>query len=71
MENTFALQIPYVMGIIATRSFDTPVLGLHDLMSQHEVRIRNGMKAYDLLTELRSGNTDPAVRAAFNESKKT
>lgn len=70
MENTFALQIPYVMGIIATRSFDTPVLGLHDLMSQHEVRIRNGMKAYDLLTELRSGNTDPAVRAAFNESKK-
>ncbi|HAT5574904.1 TPA: cytochrome ubiquinol oxidase subunit I [Proteus mirabilis] len=70
MENTFALQIPYVMGIIATRSFDTPVLGLHDLMSQHEVRIRNGMKAYDLLTELRSGNTVPAVRAAFNESKK-
>ncbi len=70
MENTFALQIPYVMGIIATRSFDTPVLGLHDLMSQHEVRIRNGMKAYDLLTELRSGNTDPTVRAAFNESKK-
>lgn len=70
MENTFALQIPYVMGIITTRSFDTPVLGLHDLMSQHEVRIRNGMKAYDLLTELRSGNTDPAVRAAFNESKK-
>ncbi|HEA4452613.1 TPA: cytochrome ubiquinol oxidase subunit I [Proteus mirabilis] len=70
MENTFALQIPYVMGIIATRSFDTPVLGLHDLMSQHEVRIRSGMKAYDLLTELRSGNTDPAVRAAFNESKK-
>ncbi len=70
MENSFAIEIPYVMGIITTRSFDTPVLGLHDLMSQHEVRIRNGMKAYDLLTELRSGNTDSAVRAAFNESKK-
>ncbi|QAV24056.1 cytochrome ubiquinol oxidase subunit I [Proteus hauseri] len=69
MENSFALQIPYVMGIIATRSFDTPVLGLHDLMSQHEVRIRNGMKAYELLSELRSGNTDPQVRAAFNDVK--
>ena len=69
MENTFAIQIPYVMGIIATRSIDTPVLGLHDLMSQHEVRIRNGMKAYELLTELRSGNTDPSVRSAFNEIK--
>lgn len=69
MENSFALQIPYVMGIIATRSFDTPVLGLHDLMGQHEVRIRNGMKAYELLNELRSGNTDPAVRSAFNDIK--
>lgn len=69
MENSFALQIPYVMGIIATRSINTPVLGLHDLMSQHEVRIRNGMKAYELLDELRSGNTDPAVRAAFNDIK--
>lgn len=69
MENSFALQIPYVMGIIATRSINTPVLGLHDLMSQHEVRIRNGMKAYELLNELRSGNTDPAVRAAFNDIK--
>ncbi|EEG84091.1 MULTISPECIES: cytochrome ubiquinol oxidase subunit I [Proteus] len=69
MENSFALQIPYVMGIIATRSFDTPVLGLNDLMSQHEVRIRNGMKAYELLSELRAGNTDPAIRAAFNDTK--
>ena len=69
MENSFALQIPYVMGIIATRSFDTPVLGLNDLMSQHEVRIRNGMKAYELLSELRAGNTDPAIRAAFNDAK--
>ncbi|QIG06803.1 cytochrome ubiquinol oxidase subunit I [Proteus sp. ZN5] len=69
MENSFALQIPYVMGIIATRSFDTPVLGLNDLMGQHEVRIRNGMKAYELLSELRAGNTDPAIRAAFNDAK--
>lgn len=69
MENSFAIQIPYVMGIIATRSFDTPVLGLNDLMSQHEVRIRNGMKAYELLSELRAGNTDPAIRAAFNDAK--
>ena len=38
-------------------------------MSQHEVRIRNGMKAYELLSELRAGNTDPAIRAAFNDAK--
>ena len=39
-------------------------------MEQHEVRIRNGMKAYHLLEQLRSGNTDPALRTAFNDSKK-
>ncbi|WP_210497600.1 cytochrome ubiquinol oxidase subunit I, partial [Pantoea ananatis] len=69
-ENHYAIQIPYLLGLIATRSTDTPVTGLKELMTQHEVRIRNGMKAYALLNELRSGNTDPAVRDAFNHSKK-
>jgi len=38
-------------------------------MAQHEVRIRNGMKAYTLLEELRSGNTDPTVRSDFERTK--
>ena len=58
MENSFAIEIPYLMGLITTRSIDTPVLGLRDLMVQHEARIRNGMVAYDLLQQLRGGNTD-------------
>ncbi|MFI8415418.1 cytochrome ubiquinol oxidase subunit I [Serratia sp. NPDC078593] len=69
-ENAYAIQIPYALGLIATRSTDTQVTGLKDLMAQHEVRIRNGMKAYQLLEELRSGNTDPNVRAEFNNAKK-
>nr|MBA2815191.1 Cytochrome d ubiquinol oxidase subunit 1 [Candidatus Pantoea persica] len=55
-----------LFGLIATRSIDTPVTGLKDLMAQHEVRIRSGMKAYTLLNELRSGSADPTVRDAFN-----
>ncbi|CNH42818.1 cytochrome ubiquinol oxidase subunit I [Yersinia pekkanenii] len=69
MENRFAIQIPFALGIIATRSLDTPVIGLRDLMSQHEVRIRNGIHAYSLLEKLRSGDTDPAVREAFSKVK--
>ncbi|OQP35992.1 cytochrome ubiquinol oxidase subunit I [Pantoea latae] len=68
-ENADAVQIPGLLGLIATRSIDTPVTGLKDLMAQHEVRIRNGMKAYTLLNQLRSGSADPAVREAFNQSK--
>lgn len=68
-ENAAAVQIPGLLGLIATRSVDTPVTGLKDLMAQHEVRIRNGMKAYALLNQLRSGSEDPAVREAFDQSK--
>ncbi|WP_318370013.1 cytochrome ubiquinol oxidase subunit I [Enterobacter sp.] len=69
-ENNFAIQIPYALGIIATRSVDTPVIGLKDLMVQHEERIRNGMKAYQLLEELRAGTADQSVRDQFNSMKK-
>ncbi len=61
---------PYALGIIATRSVDKPVIGLKDLMVQHEERIRNGMKAYALLEQLRAGSTDQAVRDQFNNVKK-
>ncbi|KFX06739.1 cytochrome d terminal oxidase subunit 1 [Pectobacterium betavasculorum] len=69
MENNYAIKIPYALGIIATRSTDKEVTGLKELMAMHEVRIRNGMQAYHLLEELRAGNTDPAVKAAFDQSK--
>ncbi|MBJ7221655.1 MULTISPECIES: cytochrome ubiquinol oxidase subunit I [unclassified Brenneria] len=69
MENNYAIRIPYVLGLIATRSTDKQVTGLKELMEMHQVRIRNGMKAYQLLEELRAGNTDPAVKEAFNQSK--
>ncbi|NIF20800.1 cytochrome ubiquinol oxidase subunit I [Candidatus Pantoea multigeneris] len=68
-ENRYAVQIPWLLGLIATRSLDQPVLGLKDLLQQHEVRIRNGMKAYALLNELRAGSRDPAVRSEFEQSK--
>ncbi|AIR68753.1 MULTISPECIES: cytochrome ubiquinol oxidase subunit I [Dickeya] len=69
MENKYAIQIPYMLGLIATRSTDKTVTGLKELMEQHEVRVRNGMKAYHLLQQLRSGNTDPAVRDEFVKNK--
>lgn len=69
-ENHLSIQIPYVLGLIATRSVDKPVTGLKELMSQHEARIRNGMIAYKLLEELRAGTADASVRDEFNSVKK-
>jgi len=69
-RNNFSIQIPFALGVIATRSIDKQVTGLKDLMAQHQIRIRNGMKAYALLQQLRSGHVDPALRSEFELVKK-
>ncbi|MGF1724093.1 cytochrome ubiquinol oxidase subunit I [Photobacterium nomapromontoriensis] len=69
METDYAIKIPYVMGIIATRSLDTEVTGLRDLKAEHTVRIRNGMIAYGLLEKLRAGDKTPENIAAFDAVK--
>jgi cytochrome d ubiquinol oxidase subunit I len=65
----FAIKIPYLMGLIATRSVDTPVIGIKDLKKGHEERIRNGMKAYAALQRLKSGDRSPEAKAEFNRLK--
>ncbi|WVD63612.1 cytochrome ubiquinol oxidase subunit I [Utexia brackfieldae] len=69
MRNNYTIEIPYLMGLITTRSLDTQVLGLKDIMKANEVRIRNGMIAYDNLEKLRKGSQDPAVRQLFDKYK--
>ncbi|XBS70962.1 cytochrome ubiquinol oxidase subunit I [Acerihabitans sp. KWT182] len=68
-QNHFSIQIPFALGIIATRSTDRQVTGIKDLMAQHQIRIRNGMKAYALLQELRQGNASPELLGQFNQVK--
>ena len=62
----YAVRVPYLLGLIATRSLDEEVTGIKDLIPQAEVRIRNGMIAYDLLQKLRNGEDTPANREAFS-----
>ncbi|MGI2148363.1 Cytochrome d ubiquinol oxidase subunit 1 [Shewanella baltica] len=69
MHTDYAIKIPYAMGIVATRSLDEEVTGIRDLIAEHEVRIRNGMKAYAMLVKLRAGEETPELRAAFEEAK--
>jgi cytochrome d ubiquinol oxidase subunit I len=66
----YAVKIPYVMGIIATRSVDKQVTGIKDLVVEHEQRVRNGMQAYALLGKLRGGDHSGPTVAAFDAVKK-
>ncbi len=65
----FSLKIPYALGIIATRSLDTPVIGLKDLILQNEVRIKRGVIAYELLQKLRRDQANPRVKQEFEKFK--
>ena len=69
-ETHHAIKIPYLMGIIATRSLDEEVIGLKDLIKEHEDRIRSGMMAYGLLQKLRAGDKSEANLNAFDKVKK-
>jgi cytochrome d ubiquinol oxidase subunit I len=64
-----AVKIPWVGGIIITRSLDTPVPGIKDLLAENEDRIRSGMIAYSLLRKLREGDRSEETVTAFNEHK--
>jgi cytochrome d ubiquinol oxidase subunit I len=48
----YSLDIPYLLGIIATRSLNTPLLGIDELVAQGKEKIRLGIKAYAALTIL-------------------
>ena len=65
----YAIHVPWALGLIATRSVDTPVLGIKELRTQAEQRIRGGIKAYAALQQVKQGNTDPEVIRMFEIGK--
>ena len=66
-ETHYAVRIPWMMGLIGTRSLTEEMPGITDLVARTEDRIRSGIIAYDALTTIRTERDDaPAdVRAAF------
>jgi cytochrome d ubiquinol oxidase subunit I len=59
------IQIPWLLGLIATRSLDTEVPGIDELVAQAKQRIINGIPAYVALRELREGAGGEAARATL------
>lgn len=52
----YKIQIPYLLGLITTRSLHTPVYGIYDLVAQARERVKSGILAYTALNVLQ---TDP------------
>lgn len=66
----FAIRIPWVMGLIGTRSIDQQIPGIFDLVEKAETRIRDGLTAYDALEKIKADRSDTAARTAFDASSK-
>ncbi|WP_018412123.1 cytochrome ubiquinol oxidase subunit I [Methyloversatilis thermotolerans] len=69
MKNDWALHIPYVMGLIGTRSLDKELPGLKDILAHNRTRVESGVAAVKLLETLRADPQDVAAREAFDRVK--
>jgi len=65
----YAIKIPWVLGLIATRSIDEEVVGIKELKAANEERIREGIKAYAALQRIRGGDRSAEAIAAFDATK--
>lgn len=68
-ETKFAIHIPWVMGLIATRSLTEDIPGIAELEAEAADRIRSGLIAYDALLHIRElrDKAEPEVIATFEE----
>ena len=71
-ETKWAVHVPWLMGLIGTRSLTTQIPGIEDLVKKNEARIKSGIIAYDALQKIRTDKTAiPAdVKAAFEAHSK-
>jgi len=62
----YQVKVPWVLGLIATRSVDTPVPGINELVGLAHDRIKNGLIAYETILAIRKAPHDAALRAKLD-----
>ncbi len=82
-KNNFSVEIPKLLGLLATHSFDQKIYGVNtilyegytDVITGKEVpavttRIANGAKAYEAMMKMRDGKADANDQAVYNQYHK-
>ncbi|WP_067734031.1 cytochrome ubiquinol oxidase subunit I [Novosphingobium naphthalenivorans] len=64
------IKIPYVLGLISTRSLTGEVMGIDELVLKADERIRSGTIAYDAVEKLKANRGNMAAREAFELHKR-
>lgn len=68
-KNDFELQIPWVMGLIGTRTIDKEIPGILEIKELNRERIKNGIQAVTALEALRKDQKNETLRANFEQYK--
>jgi cytochrome d ubiquinol oxidase subunit I len=63
-ETHYAVHIPWVMGIIGTRSLTEPIPGINELVDEAQRRIESGIVAYDALMKIRAQREEARASGA-------
>lgn len=70
LTTKYAIDIPYALGIIATRSFNTPLQGIIELIEEGKLKIKDGMIAYDALKVLQKDPKNEQAKAVLQNIAK-
>jgi cytochrome d ubiquinol oxidase subunit I len=64
-KTDYQISVPWVLGLIVTRSADTPVPGIAELVGEARKKIDSGLLAYRALTEVKRNPVDLDARASL------
>ena len=64
-KNDWEIEIPWVLGLIGTRSLSKQIPGIHEIKAKNRERIRRGMVAVSALETLRARRDDALAKQVF------
>ena len=64
-KNDWEIEIPWVLGLISTRSASKQIPGIHEIKAKNRERIRRGMVAVTALEALRTRRDDGEAKHVF------
>ena len=68
-KNDWVVSIPWVMGLLGTRSISKEVPGILEIKARNRVRIISGIEAVKALNALRKNPQDAAAKEVFERHK--
>jgi cytochrome d ubiquinol oxidase subunit I len=68
-KNDWEVELPWVMGLIGTRSIDKQIPGIHEIKEKNRHRIESGIQAVTALEVLRKDRGNEAARTTFEQHK--